>query len=455
MPTRAFKIHANKSAAALIDLAPETLNNPDFIAYFSGTKPLPGGTSIATVYSGHQFGVWAGQLGDGRALLLGQIVNRRGEHWDIQLKGGGKTPYSRFGDGRAVMRSSIREYLCSEAMASLGIPTTRALCIIGTGETVYREHPEPGAIITRLAPSHIRFGHFEHFYYAGDDASVKVLADHVIDLFFPTLTTKKTKYIDWFSEIVQRTARTIAQWQSVGFQHGVMNTDNMSILGLTIDYGPFGFMEPYDPGWICNHSDQQGRYSFENQPRIGLWNLNALANALQPVIPWDESVEILKTFEPYFENEWTTFMTQKLGLEQADNALLTALLDLMHTQAVDYTLTFRKLSDSLTTPASWINLFPEPSPATQWLHMYHKQIMNNRDSFDTIRQRLDLVNPKYVLRNWVAETAIRAAEDHNDYSVIDKALSVLTSPFDAHPDMESWANQAPPHLKGLEVSCSS
>src|ERR1700742_1752742 len=277
-------IHANEDAAALLDLDPQVFRDPRFVEAMAGHRPLEGFESLAQIYSGHQFGVWAGQLGDGRALLIGQVRNRKGELWDIQLKGSGKTPYSRFGDGRAVMRSTIREYLCSEAMAALGIPTSRALAIVATGETVRRETREPGAVLTRLARSHVRFGHFEHFFHRGQKDQVRQLADYVIAEYFPDLAGD---YVRWFGEVVKRTAEMIAGWQAVGFAHGVMNTDNMSILGLTLDYGPYGFMDAYDPAFICNHSDEGGRYSFAYQPGVGLWNLRALALALSSLIESD------------------------------------------------------------------------------------------------------------------------------------------------------------------------
>ena len=259
-------LHANAKAAALIGLDPAAFSRSRFRAeFFPATGRWAVFEPLAMVYSGHQFGVWAGQLGDGRALLIGQVRNAKGELWDMQLKGAGKTPYSRFGDGRAVMRSTIREYLCSEAMAALGIPTSRALAIIATGETVLRETPEPGAVLTRLARSHVRFGHFEHFHHRGQHEQVRLLADHVIGEYFPEFAGD---HAGWFGEVVKRTAELMAQWQAVGFAHGVMNTDNMSILGLTLDYGPFGFLDAYDPDFICNHTDEQGRYSFANQPGI-------------------------------------------------------------------------------------------------------------------------------------------------------------------------------------------
>ena len=337
-------VHANEKAAALIGLDPGTFRDPAFSEIFSGHRPYPGGEPLAMVYSGHQFGVWAGQLGDGRALLIAQLRNRKGELWDVQLKGAGKTPYSRFGDGRAVMRSTIREYLCSEAMAGLGIPTTRALCIIATNEQVRRETPEPGAILTRLARSHIRFGHFEHFHHNGRPDLVRTLADHVIENYMPEFAGD---HAAWFGEIVGRTAHLVAAWQAAGFAHGVMNTDNMSILGLTLDYGPFGFLDAYEPGFICNHSDETGRYAFDMQPAIAHWNLRALALALTSLIPTEALIAALDTYESLFRARYRGLLRAKLGLVndhgRDDDTLIAELLTLMAKARADYTLAFRGL----------------------------------------------------------------------------------------------------------------
>jgi uncharacterized protein YdiU (UPF0061 family) len=399
------------------------------------------------VYSGHQFGVWAGQLGDGRALLIGQVRNAQGELWDIQLKGAGKTPYSRFGDGRAVMRSTIREYLCSEAMASLGIPTSRALAIVATGEGVRRERLEPGAVLTRLARSHVRFGHFEHFFHRGEKDKVRILADYVIAEYFPGLAGD---HAAWYGEVVKRTAILMAQWQAVGFAHGVMNTDNMSILGLTIDYGPSGFLDGYDPAFICNHTDEQGRYSFVNQPVIAHWNLRALALALSELIPTQTLIEKLATFEEHFGGSYHALMRAKLGLTrevEGDNQLIGGLLALMARTKADYTLSFRNLTGR---DADWLALFGEANGEAQaWLSRYRTRTESEDLS------GLNRINPKYVLRNWVAETAIRAVEDHNDMAVLDRIFRILQSPFEQHDGDEVFAAPPPPEMCDLEVSCSS
>jgi uncharacterized protein YdiU (UPF0061 family) len=440
-------IHVNQDAAALLDLDPQLFKDPRLLEVSAGHRPLEGFKPLAMVYSGHQFGVWAGQLGDGRALLIGQVRNRKGELWDIQLKGAGKTPYSRFGDGRAVMRSTIREYLCSEAMAALGIPTSRALAIVATGETVMRETSEPGAVLTRLARSHVRFGHFEHFFHRGEKGQVKALADYVIGEYFPEFTGD---HAGWFGEVVKRTAEMIAGWQAVGFAHGVMNTDNMSILGLTLDYGPYGFMDAYDPRFVCNHSDEQGRYSFINQPMIAHWNLRALALALSDLIPTDVLLEKLTSYEDHFAIKYRALLRGKLGLtrdEEGDDRLIGDLLALMAKARADYTLSFRKLT---AEDSDWLALFGEANPdAEAWLSRYRVRTESEDLS------GLGRINPKFVLRNWVAETAIRAVEDKGDVAVLDRIFRILQTPFDEHDGDEAFAAPPPPSLCDLEVSCSS
>ncbi|MEY4707547.1 MAG: hypothetical protein RJB58_1270 [Pseudomonadota bacterium] len=440
-------IHANPKAAALLDIDPHLLGDPRFVEVVSGHAPLENFSPLAMVYSGHQFGVWAGQLGDGRALLIGQARNQGGELWDIQLKGAGKTPYSRFGDGRAVMRSTIREYLCSEAMAALGIPTSRALAIVATGETVMREAPEPGAVLTRLARSHVRFGHFEHFFHRGEKDKVRVLADHVIAEYFPDMIGD---HAAWYGEVVKRTAVMVAQWQAVGFAHGVMNTDNMSILGLTIDYGPYGFLDAYDPQFICNHTDTQGRYSFINQPVIAHWNLRALALALSDLIPTETLIEKLATFEAHFGGTYHALMRAKLGLTrevEGDNKLIGGLLGLMNKTRADYTLSFRNLTGE---DADWLKLFGDANvEAEAWLSRY--RVRTESEDVSGLNQ----INPRYVLRNWVAETAIRAVEDNNDIATLDRIFRLMQAPFETHDGDEAFAAPPPPNMCDLEVSCSS
>ena len=347
-------IHFNENAAQLLDLQNNIEKNQDFIDVFSGKQALQDAKPFAMLYAGHQFGHLNPQLGDGRAIIIAEVKNKAAQKWELQLKGSGVTPYSRGADGRAVLRSTIREYLCSEAMHGLGIPTTRALCMTASDDEVYREEIETGAILTRLAPSHIRFGSFEIFYYRHQYDHIRTLADHVIDHHYPELKTEKNPYLALLSEVIKRTAKLIAQWQSVGFAHGVMNTDNMSILGLTLDYGPYGFLDNYDPGYICNHSDHQGRYAFDQQPNIGLFNLSCLAQALLPLIDKspDKAAEMAKSelelYQTIFVSEYAKSMRNKLGLvkeDAQDKALVENLFNLMADDNVDFTIFFRKLCD--------------------------------------------------------------------------------------------------------------
>ncbi len=334
-------IHFNAQAAALLDLESCVQHDPRFAEIFSGKQKIPGMDPIAMLYAGHQFGHYVPQLGDGRAILLGETTNTRGEKWEIQLKGSGLTPYSRDADGRAVLRSSIREYLCSEAMHGLGIPTTRALCLIGSEDEVYRERIETGAMITRLAPSHVRFGSFEVFYYREQYDHIRTLADYIIAQHYPELAETEDRYLRLLQTVVERSARLLAQWQAVGFAHGVMNTDNMSILGLTLDYGPYGFMENYQPGFICNHSDYRGRYAFDKQPDIGLFNLSCLAQTFLPLIEFDAAKAALDAYPARLTRHYQNLMAKKLGFKNVTQrlpSLLKELLEQMQQSRVDYTI---------------------------------------------------------------------------------------------------------------------
>jgi uncharacterized protein YdiU (UPF0061 family) len=357
------------------------------------------------------------------------------------------------------MRSSLREYLCSEHMAALGIPTTRALSVVATGETVYRETPEPGAIVTRLAPSFVRFGHFEYFHHNGRPDLVRVLADHIITEHFPGLGRAEDRFALWFREVVQRTAHLMAAWQAFGFAHGVMNTDNMSILGLTIDYGPFGFLDAFDPQFICNHSDHTGRYAFDQQPGIALWNLQALAMALSSLIETDKLKDALSDFAPAFITHFTSLMHRKLGLADSNPQtadLIESLFQIMMHGGADYTLTFRLLGQTGTPEgrAAWLALFSpdQQLEAAAWLERYALAPLL---AADERRTAMDAINPKYVLRNWIAETVIRAVEDRGDLTVLDRLMRVLQTPFEEHPEDAEFAAPPPEPLRHLSVSCSS
>ncbi len=456
-----FLISANPSAAALLDLDPHEATRPEFAGVFGGSLLVPGMEPLAMLYSGHQFGVYVPQLGDGRAILLGEVQNEQGERWDLHLKGAGMTPFSRDGDGRSVLRSAIREYLCCEAMQGLGIPTTRALCLIGSDDTIYREQVETAATIVRMAPSHVRFGTFEIFYYRKQHEHLKVLADYVIDQHFPELRDGPEPYVSFFAEVVERTARLVAQWQAVGWAHGVLNTDNMSILGFTLDYGPYGFMDDYDPGFICNHSDYNGRYAFNQQPYIGLWNLSCLAQTLLPLAPKEALKAAMDGYQTSVDRHYRDLMRAKLGLVEqraGDEDVLQDLKSLLVGSRVDHTIFWRELGTfSSATDAKNERLrehFLNPDRFDAWAAQYRERLQSEQSRDDDRRRRMDLVNPKYVLRNYLAQGAIEKAQQ-KDYSEIDRLLQLLQNPYTEQPGMESYAAAPPNWGKHLSVSCSS
>jgi uncharacterized protein YdiU (UPF0061 family) len=456
-----YLVASNPDALALLGLSPEAAQTSEFVDIFSGNMPLPGAEPLAAIYAGHQFGHFVPQLGDGRAILLGEVVHPSGKRWEVQLKGAGRTPYSRGGDGRAVLRSSIREYLCSEAMHGLGIPTTRALCITGTSMPVMREDVETGALVTRLAESFIRFGSFEVFYYRGQHDEIRTLADFTLRHYFPELAGEAKPYVALLREVTERTARLMAQWQAAGFCHGVMNTDNMSVLGLTLDYGPYGFMEAYDPSWICNHSDADGRYAYDQQPNIGAWNCTCLAQALLPLMEIDEAKEALASYGETFSTEYMRLMCAKLGLpfEEASAPLVTGLLDLMARNRVDYTIFFRALAnfdsgvDAKNTPLR--DLFIAREDFDAWARGYSERLRAIAGDDAARAEQMRRVNPKYILRNYLAETAIRKARDERDFSEIERLRGLLARPFDEQPEFDDYAKEPPDWAKEIAVSCSS
>ena len=439
------------------------LGLPDALAQQAATRDLLAGNAslsspaaITTVYSGHQFGAWAGQLGDGRAILLGEWQGQ-----EIQLKGAGRTPYSRRGDGRAVLRSSIREYLCSEAMHGLGIPTTRALALVSSSEEVWRETVETAAVVTRVAPSFLRFGHFEHFYHAQRHPQLQQLADYAIQRYFPDCKLAENPYQALLDNVIARTAELIAAWQAVGFCHGVMNSDNMSLLGLTIDYGPYGFLDAFNANHICNHSDDHGRYTYANQPEIGLFNLQCLAQALLPLLDYDAAIAALNRYQSQFEAAYLHLFWQKLGLtthEADDEILLNCLLDLMQANHTDWTLFWRKLGDfashdhALNAPVR--DLFIDRPAFDAWAADYRRRLQRE-GSQDQVRQaRMQRINPKYILRNHLAEQAIRSAQA-GDFSEIERLRQLLSRPFDEQPEQAAYAALPPAWANELSVSCSS
>jgi serine/tyrosine/threonine adenylyltransferase len=455
------KVSSNSLLATQLGIDPADLESQTMLDLVSGNFGTANIKPIALVYSGHQFGVWAGQLGDGRAMTLGELpvtgADGKIELWDLQLKGAGPTPYSRFADGRAVLRSSIREYLCSEAMHGLGIASTRALYLLDSKTRIYREDVESGAIVCRVARSHIRFGSFEHFHYRNQPEGVAALADYVIDRHFPEWAAEHNRYLKLFTQTVENTAKMIAQWQAVGFSHGVMNTDNMSILGDTLDYGPFGFLDSYNPNFICNHSDSHGRYSFKNQPSVGLWNLNALATSLMSLLSSDELIAVLKTYEPHYLTHYRALMAAKLGLleyRDDDEQLLNSLLELLQKNAVDYSLFFRQLCTFSATDQSVRDHFIDRDAFDLWAEQYLQRLVQQPLTDQQRCAKMLRTNPKYVLRNYMAQAAIEKAQQ-GDYSEVNLLLRVLQNPFDEHPEAEKYAGLPPDWADHISVSCSS
>ncbi|MCC6374447.1 MAG: YdiU family protein [Moraxellaceae bacterium] len=449
-------VHFNPQVAQLLDL--ETSNNSDLATYFSGAMPLPNSQPLAMTYSGHQFGQYNPQLGDGRGLLLGEVVNNKGERWDIHLKGAGKTPYSRFGDGRAVLRSSIREYLGSEALHGLGIPSTRALCIIGSKEPVQRETTETAATLVRVADSHIRFGHFE-WIFNNQPKLLKSFSDYVIQRYYSSCEHSPKPYANLLQQIVTRTATLMAQWQLVGFAHGVMNTDNFSITGCTFDYGPYGFLDAYQPSFICNHSDNTGRYAWNQQPSIGLWNLNALAYALSPLIDKEDIMAALQSYEATLLDTYYKGIKAKLGLienNEQDNALAFDLLDILMKNNMDYTRTFRALShiNQEDIQCSLRDDCLDRAKFDDWFKRYTQRLAQEKTTNLQRQQQMQATNPKYILRNYLAQIAIEKAEK-GDFNEIDTLLMLVQNPYDEHPNYEHYANTPPDWGQHLEISCSS
>lgn len=461
----------NKHLAKALGLAEDFFDSREHCLALAGsaTRDAYRVMPLASVYSGHQFGVWAGQLGDGRAILLGESVDSRGQYQEWQLKGAGRTPYSRFGDGRAVLRSSIREYLCSEAMFALGIPTTRALTLTVSPEPVEREEMETAAVVTRIAPSFIRFGHFEHFFHRGQHTELKALMDFVIDHYYPEMREELEPYAVLFEKVLQTTAELVAAWQSVGFCHGVMNTDNMSILGLTIDYGPYGFLDAYDNEHICNHSDHQGRYAYQQQPYIAHWNLVRLANCFLPFVKKETLVAILDQFPSYFEQCYHQRMKAKLGLlsdDRSDAALIADLLVSLQPLQVDFTLFFRYLSelsidemvtmDLSVSNSRLASLFVGKSVDNiqRWLSLYANRLQRE-ESEDGARQiAMRKVNPLYVLRNYLLQKAIEKAET-GDFSEVERLHRCMQNPFDERAEFADYAQLPPTWAGDICISCSS
>lgn len=449
----------NPDAAHLIDLDP-TATPPEELARFcSGVRRIPGAEPVAMLYAGHQFGVWVPQLGDGRAILLGQVTNQRGEPWDLHLKGSGPTRFSRGGDGRAVLRSVIREYLASEAMHGLGIPTTRALAIVRGEDQVLRETREPAATLLRVAPSHLRFGSFEVLSSRGRIDLLRQLADFAIANHHPALSGK---YATWLREVAVRTARLIACWQAVGFIHGVMNTDNMSVLGLTLDYGPFAFMEAFDPAATPNHSDHAGVYAFDRQPAVGQWNVARFAEALLPLITEAEATDAVAAYRDTFTHHMGLRARAKLGLGETrdgDDALFTSLYALLHAHQVDHTRFFRALGSYSAqdgiVPAALRREVADTAALDAWLASYRDRLAAERSRDGERQARMARVNPVYILRTWLAERAIRQATEQGDYAEIERLRELLKFPYSERPGFEEYTQDPPDWARDLALSCSS
>lgn len=447
-----FLIHANEEVAKLLDIDIEELYSDAFVEFVNGAWQLKGSDPFAMCYAGHQFGHFVPRLGDGRAINIGTI-----KHWHLQLKGAGQTRYSRSGDGRAVLRSSIREYLMSEAMHGLGIEGTRALALIGSEHKVYREEWETGAIVLRVSPSWVRFGTFEYFAHKKRYTELEALADYAIAESYPYLADAPNKYLQFFTEVVSRTAILMAKWQAVGFNHGVMNTDNMSIAGLTIDYGPYAFLDDYDSQYICNHTDQGGRYSFGNQPNIGAWNLQALMHALAPMVNIEEMEKALDGYARVYTEHYLYLMGKKIGLDKlqdSDLDLLKQLLGMMQGLSIDYTLFFRTLSRYAGDRTALLKLGLYHKPMNEWLDSYDERLQANTSTTKERHSAMLQTNPKFVLKNYMLQEAITAAEN-GDFSVVDALFEIAKDPYGEHEVHERWAGATPEEFKNKKLSCSS
>ena len=480
-PSNPKLIHASEETAKLLGLSVEDINSNSFVNIFSGKELLEGTRPYAMCYGGHQFGHWAGQLGDGRAINLTE-VEYKNKIWALQLKGSGKTPYSRTADGLAVLRSSIREHLCSEAMFHLGVPTTRSLSLMLSGDQVLRDMMydgnaayEKGAIVCRVAPSFIRFGNFEIFASREDVKSLTELTDFTIRHFHPKIKSEgKQKYIDLFQTVAQKTMEMIVHWQRVGFVHGVMNTDNLSILGLTIDYGPYGWLEGYDHHWTPNTTDRQNRrYRYGFQPRVALWNLVRLANALYPLVEETDPFEgILDQVQTWFFQAYLNMMHDKLGLAKISSenrAVIQSLEEVLQASETDMTIFFRRLADftkdtDLRTGDNFLeavrDAFYKPEEITgeiledwrSWFDSYQKLLVVEDRSDSERAAAMNLTNPKYVLRNYMAQVAIDAA-DKGDHSIVHELYELLKQPYSQQPEMEKWFAKRPEWARN-KVGCS-
>jgi uncharacterized protein YdiU (UPF0061 family) len=460
-------IRLNHELALELGLDPEWLASPRGIDVLAGKSVPEGSEPIATAYAGHQFGSFVPQLGDGRAILLGEIVDRAGVRRDIQLKGSGRTPFSRGGDGNAALGPVLREYIVSEAMAALGIPTTRSLAAAMTGAAITRETLLPGAVLVRVASSHIRVGTFQFFAARGDMEGVRLLADHVIARHYPHAADADRPYRALLDAVIAAQAELVARWLRIGFIHGVMNTDNMSIAGETIDYGPCAFMDTYDPATVFSSIDRQGRYAYGNQPKLALWNLTRLAETLLPLLNDQEDAAIadaqaaLAAFAPQFERAHQAGLRQKLGLStelEGDAALAAALLEAMTQNQVDFTLLFRRLADAQIEGdgnAAIRTLFADPSGYDTWAPRWRARLLQDPEDVVTRSATMRAVNPAYIPRNHRIEAMIKAAVDQEDFAPFEELMGVLSRPFDEQPAFSRYALPPAAEERVLQTFCGT
>lgn len=461
LPDPKWLVTSNE-VADLLSISTEQLNSPEFLAGLSGHSLFDGANPVAQKYTGHQFGHYNPELGDGRGILLGEISSDSGR-WDLHVKGAGQTPYSRFGDGRAVVRSCVREFLASEALYHLGIPTSRALGVYTTSESVQRETLEQGAVLIRISQSHLRFGHFEYAFYQNDTELLSRLVEYSCNYVLPgselNMVSLTEKAQALFSFAVKSTAEMVAKWQAFGFCHGVMNTDNMSILGMTFDFGPFGFLDHYEPTHICNHSDHSGRYAYDEQPGVALWNLNALGHALSPLLSTSQIEQELIKYEPLLLSTYSSLMRKKFGFtteQQQDRQILGEFLALMQRDKSDYTNTWRLLSNLQVevNEQSFIDHFISRDIAAAWLNKYKGRLELEQSDELSRMSLMKANNPKYILRNYLAQEAIKAVEE-GDNSKLDELFQVLKKPFDEQNEYRDYAKLPPDWSKQLAISCSS
>ncbi|MEE2954629.1 MAG: YdiU family protein [Pseudomonadota bacterium] len=458
-------LQLNYALAKELGLDPLMLDSEIGAAIFSGNVTPEGAEPLAQVYAGHQFGGFTPQLGDGRALLLGEVIDTRGQRRDIQLKGSGRTPFSRSGDGKAALGPILREYLIAEGMHALGVPTTRALAAISTGEVVYRENPLPGAILTRVASSHIRIGTFQFFAARGATDKVRELADYTIARHYPENAEAENPYLEFFSSVTEAQAALVAQWMNLGFIHGVMNTDNMAISGETIDYGPCAFMNTYSADTVFSSIDTHGRYAYGNQPLILSWNLARFAETLIPLVDPSKELaiemltEVVQGIEPLYETHWLAGMRSKIGLstqDPGDPELINNLLTLMEEGNADFTLVFRRLSQVLSgKKAAARNLFDQPSEFDAWIQRWLKRLEKDGTEAEARRQSMDQTNPIYIPRNHKVEEALAAAVDHENMTFFSDLLRVLSHPFDEDAGDEAYATPGPVSAIPYQTFCGT